>query len=181
MGQSERLFFQNVIHSWWLSGKKGTSPTGLIMCTRHYKLLQICLYNWIYIFFCQIQYPPGKSYFFRWISLISQHLLIHFTRSPLSVASWAIKSLPFWYFMCSFCIKSTKTASKSVSVHGCVVFNFALHHCTTQGEFYLYMREFIQDRLHAYVSGWNSTHPPIALQGRDLLRQLRLNSLHDNS
>lgn len=29
----------------------------------------------------------------------------------------------------------------------------------------------------AYVSG---THPPVALQGRDLLRQLRLDSLHYN-
>ena len=36
----------------------------------------------------------------------------------------------------------------------------------------------MQDRLHAYVSGCNQTYPPVALQGGDLLRQLRLNSLH---
>lgn len=32
----------------------------------------------------------------------------------------------------------------------------------------------------AYVCGSSLTHPPVALQGGDLLRQLGLNTLHDN-
>ncbi len=103
------------------------------------------------------------------------------------IKDYSYYSLTFWYFLlCSFRIKSTVPPPKqdlSFFLWLCATLSLSLY---SRGDsiYILYVRErvqFLQDRPYAYVSGCNSTHPPVALQGRDLLRQLRLNSLHDNS